>query len=125
MTATVALPLVHVSKSAAREVSGTVQRLDVLDAAFRAETVTCSHGSDITLAPFQVSGWFKKLAPPGVYMSRYEFSGKIEQGRGVQNFSRKVEAESLKHAREKIYATLGSEHSVPRSKIEIEEEEEE
>ncbi|MFB6292206.1 MAG: 50S ribosomal protein L18Ae [Candidatus Nanohaloarchaea archaeon] len=57
-------------------------------------------------------------------MPRYKFSGEIEQGRGTNPFEREVEAESLKHAREKIYSSLGSEHSVPRSKIEIEESEE-
>ncbi len=57
-------------------------------------------------------------------MPRYKFSGKIEQGRGSSPFEREVEASSLKHAKEKLYSSLGSEHSVPRSKIEIEESEE-
>lgn len=57
-------------------------------------------------------------------MAAYSFSGKIRQGRGNNPFEREVEAESLDHAREKLYSSLGSEHSVPRSKIEIEDEEE-
>jgi large subunit ribosomal protein LX len=58
-------------------------------------------------------------------MTEYEFSGKIKMGRETQPFTRTVEAESEKHAEDKVYAELGSKHSVPRSSIEIEEEEEE
>lgn len=57
-------------------------------------------------------------------MVEYEFSGKIKMGRETQPFTRSVEAESSKHAEDKIYAELGSEHSVPRGRIEIEEREE-
>ncbi|MFB6213838.1 MAG: 50S ribosomal protein L18Ae [Candidatus Nanohaloarchaea archaeon] len=57
-------------------------------------------------------------------MPAFKFSGSIEQGRGENPFEREVEAESLKHARDQLYAELGSEHSVTRSKITIEEEEE-
>lgn len=57
-------------------------------------------------------------------MPEFKFSGNIEQGRGENPFTREVEAESMEHARDKLYAELGSEHSVPRSKIEIEDEEE-
>ncbi len=57
-------------------------------------------------------------------MTEYRFSGKIRQGRGNNPFEREVAAESLEYAREKLYSSLGSEHSVPRSKIEIEDEEE-
>ncbi|MFB6145320.1 MAG: 50S ribosomal protein L18Ae [Candidatus Nanohaloarchaea archaeon] len=57
-------------------------------------------------------------------MSRFKFSGKIDTGRRTTPFEREVEAESLKHGEEKVYSQLGSEHSVDRSKIEIEESEE-
>ncbi|MFB6204655.1 MAG: 50S ribosomal protein L18Ae [Candidatus Nanohaloarchaea archaeon] len=54
-------------------------------------------------------------------MPTYRFSGKISLGRGVHGFERQLEAESLSHAEEKLFSELGSEHSVPRSKIEIDE----
>jgi len=57
-------------------------------------------------------------------MSTYKFSGRIEQGRSNNPFEREVEAESLDHARDVLKAELGSEHSVTRGKIEIENEEE-
>lgn len=57
-------------------------------------------------------------------MPTYRFSGKISLGRGENPFEREVEAESLKHARETLYSSLGGEHSVSRSKIQIEDEEE-
>jgi len=58
-------------------------------------------------------------------MTTYSFSGKVQLGREEQPFNREVEAESLKHAREKLFSSLGSEHSIPRGKISIEDEEEE
>lgn len=57
-------------------------------------------------------------------MTTYRFSGKIRLGRGVQGFEREIEAESLKHAEDNLYAELGSEHSIDRSKIEVEDSEE-
>lgn len=57
-------------------------------------------------------------------MTTYRFSGEIEQGRGENPFEREIEAESLEYARDKLYSQLGSEHSVTRGKITIEEEEE-
>ncbi len=57
-------------------------------------------------------------------MPTYNFSGKIEQGRSENPFEREVEAESLNHARDILKSELGSEHSVARSKITIEDEEE-
>lgn len=57
-------------------------------------------------------------------MAAYSFSGKITQGRGTQPFERTVEADSMKHARDRLYSELCSEHSVKRTKIEIEEESE-
>ncbi|MEF8880616.1 MAG: 50S ribosomal protein L18Ae [Candidatus Nanohaloarchaea archaeon] len=57
-------------------------------------------------------------------MSVYEFSGKVEMGRETQPFTHEVEAETKKHAKDIIYAELGSKHSVPRSSIELDESEE-
>lgn len=57
-------------------------------------------------------------------MPTYTFSGKITIGRSSPGFQREVEAESRKHAEEKLFSELGSEHSVPRSKIVVEEVEE-
>lgn len=39
-------------------------------------------------------------------------------------FERTVEAETEKHAEDKVYSQLGSEHSVTRGKIKIDESEE-
>lgn len=57
-------------------------------------------------------------------MTIYEFSGKIQLGREEQPFEKEVEAESEKHAKDKVYSELGSKHSVPRSSIQIDESEE-
>lgn len=57
-------------------------------------------------------------------MTEFEFSGTLDQGRTVTGFTRTVSANSLKHARETLYSQLGSEHSVTRGKITIEEENE-
>lgn len=57
-------------------------------------------------------------------MTSYEFSGRIEVGREKQPFTRQVEAETKKHAEDKLYAELGSEHELSRSRIEIKEVEE-
>ena len=57
-------------------------------------------------------------------MSNYTFTGKIVLGRETQPFEREVEAESLKKAEDVLYSQLCSEHSISRSKIEIEESEE-
>ena len=53
-------------------------------------------------------------------METYSFSGKIQMGMDKQKFNREVEASSEKHAEEKLYAELGSEHSVSRGQIELE-----
>lgn len=57
-------------------------------------------------------------------MSTFVFTGKVTQGKGTQGFEREIEAESEKHATEKLYSTLCSEHSIKRTKIEIENVEE-
>jgi len=54
----------------------------------------------------------------------YEFSGEVELGYDTQPFSREIDAESEKHARDKLYSQLGSEHSIGRDKINIDEEKE-
>jgi ribosomal protein L20A (L18A) len=56
-------------------------------------------------------------------MTTFEFSGEIQLGNHAQPFNREIEAESEKHAEDKLYSELGSEHSVSRSKIKLEEEE--
>lgn len=67
---------------------------------------------------------FKKLRPRAFNMTEYRFSGQLDTGRAETPFERTVEAESIKHAEEKVYSQLGSEHSVTRGKITIEESEE-
>jgi len=57
-------------------------------------------------------------------VTEYRFSGKLKQVRLETSFQRTVEAESWEHAREKLYSQLGSEHSVKRGKITIQNEEE-
>ncbi|WP_414838218.1 50S ribosomal protein L18Ae [Candidatus Nanosalina sp. VS9-1] len=57
-------------------------------------------------------------------MTEFEFTGTLDQGRSTTPFTRTIEGESLKHATEKLYSQLGSEHSVTRGKITIEETEE-
>ena len=57
-------------------------------------------------------------------MTTYRFSGKVQLGREEHAFEREVEAESINQAEDKVYAELGSEHSINRSKIEINESEE-
>ncbi len=56
-------------------------------------------------------------------MTEYTFSGKIELGRKTHPFERTVEANSEKQAKDTLYSQLGSEHSVPRGKITLDEEE--
>ena len=57
-------------------------------------------------------------------MTTFEFSGEIQLGNHKQPFHREIDAESEKHAKDKLYSELGSEHSVSRSRINVEEEEE-
>jgi len=57
-------------------------------------------------------------------MTTYSFSGKIQLGREEHPFEREIEAESMNQAEDNLYAELGSEHSVNRSKIELEDSEE-
>lgn len=57
-------------------------------------------------------------------MTEYNFSGEIQLGNHKQPFNREIKAESKKHAEDKLYSELGSEHSVSRSRITVEEGEE-
>lgn len=57
-------------------------------------------------------------------MTTYTFTGEITLGRGKHPFERDVEGESKKHAKEKLFSQLGSEHSIKKTKIKIETEEE-
>lgn len=57
-----------------------------------------------------------------LFMTEFEFSGRLDQGRTETGFNRTVEAESEKHAREKLYSQLCSEHSATRGKISIDED---
>ena len=67
---------------------------------------------------------FKKLRPLLLCMTTYRFSGKIDLGRDAPEFEREVDAESEKQAEDKLYSQLGSEHSLNRGKIIIDEVEE-
>lgn len=49
----------------------------------------------------------------------YTVTGSIEIGRGVQEFSREVEAESESHAEDLVYAQLTSEHGISRANVDI------
>ncbi|MCJ7479224.1 MAG: 50S ribosomal protein L18Ae [Candidatus Nanohaloarchaeota archaeon QJJ-7] len=51
----------------------------------------------------------------------YTMKGSIELGRGVQEFSREVEAESEEHARDLILSSLTSEHGISRANVSIDE----
>lgn len=57
-------------------------------------------------------------------MTTFKFSGRVELGFEEQPFTREVEAETEKHAEDKLYSQLTSEHSISRSKVEVEETEE-
>ncbi len=57
-------------------------------------------------------------------MTTYRFSGEIETGMSKRGFEKEIDAESEKHAEEVLYSQLGSEHSINRSKIQIEDQEE-
>ena len=61
-----------------------------------------------------------KIALLQLIMETYNFSGKIEMGKETQKFERQVEAESEKHAKEKVLSELGSEHSTSRGNITLE-----
>lgn len=52
-------------------------------------------------------------------MTTYRFSGEIDLGRDKPGFEREVQAESEKQAEDKLYSQLGSEHSLNRGKITI------
>lgn len=53
-------------------------------------------------------------------MTEYKATGKAKIGKQENPFEKTIEAENKKVAKETIYSTLGSEHSIPRTKITIE-----
>ncbi|MFB6200250.1 MAG: 50S ribosomal protein L18Ae [Candidatus Nanohaloarchaea archaeon] len=57
-------------------------------------------------------------------MTSYSLTGKIQLGKHTQKFQRTIEAETQKQAEDLLQAQLGSEHSINRSKIQIQETEE-
>jgi len=57
-------------------------------------------------------------------MTEFKFSGRVELGIEEQPFTREIEADSEKHAEDKLYSQLTSEHNISRSKVEIEDTEE-
>lgn len=54
-------------------------------------------------------------------MTNYKFIGEINLGRDKPEFEREITAESEKQAEDKLYSQLGSEHSLNRGKITINE----
>ncbi|MFB6180811.1 MAG: 50S ribosomal protein L18Ae [Candidatus Nanohalobium sp.] len=57
-------------------------------------------------------------------MPSYKLKGEVEQGLEKQPFEREIEAESEKHAKDKLYSQLTGEHSINRTKISLDEVEE-
>jgi large subunit ribosomal protein LX len=54
-------------------------------------------------------------------MSRYTVSGRYQARDGFQSFSKTIDAPNDAVARERVYATLGSEHGLKRPQIELDE----
>jgi len=79
---------------------------------------------NFTEAGIIVTNGFKKLRATLISMTTYRFSGEIDLGRDSPVFEREVNAESEKQAEDKLYSQLGSEHSLNREKITVEEMEE-
>jgi large subunit ribosomal protein LX len=52
---------------------------------------------------------------------RFVFRGYFEKGRRKIKFTKEIEDENEKLAREKLYSILGSNHKVKRVKIHVEE----
>jgi ribosomal protein L20A (L18A) len=67
---------------------------------------------------------FKNFADADCYMTIYKFSGKINLGIEEQPFSREIEADTEKHGKDKLYSQLTSEHNISRSKMTVDETEE-
>jgi len=67
---------------------------------------------------------FKKFRHSVFDMTKFRFSGVLDVGMDKTPFERTVEAESMDHGEDKVYSQLGSEHSVTRGKIDIQESEE-
>ncbi|MFB6161076.1 MAG: 50S ribosomal protein L18Ae [Haloferacaceae archaeon] len=54
-------------------------------------------------------------------MSRYTVSGRYQARDGYQSFTKTVDAPNDEVARERVYATLGSEHGLKRTQVELDE----
>lgn len=57
-------------------------------------------------------------------MTTFKFSGRIDLGIEEQPFTREIEAETEKYAKDQLYSQLTSEHSISRSKVEVQDTEE-
>ncbi|MBU0591244.1 50S ribosomal protein L18a [Candidatus Micrarchaeota archaeon] len=51
---------------------------------------------------------------------KFIVSGKITLGKGKRNFSKEVEAKTENHAKDLVYALMGSNNGTARNKIKIE-----
>jgi large subunit ribosomal protein LX len=54
-------------------------------------------------------------------MPQYVVSGRFQTRRGFQTFRKTVDAPNDEVARERIYATIGSQHGLKRTRIELSE----
>ena len=54
-------------------------------------------------------------------MSRYTVSGRYQARGGYQSFTKTIDAPNDAVARERVYATLGSEHGLKRTQIDLDE----
>ena len=52
-------------------------------------------------------------------MMNYRVDGTMRLGEETRKFAKVIEANSEKHAREKTYALLGSQHGIRRTEIDI------
>jgi len=50
---------------------------------------------------------------------KYEINGSMRIGRQRRKFSKKIEAESKKHATDLIYSVIGAQHGIRRTEIKI------
>lgn len=63
------------------------------------------------------------VAPTGAERElsmNYVVTGRFQAGRGENQFTREVDAESENHAEDLVLSSLTSEHSISRANIEVE-----
>lgn len=65
-------------------------------------------------------GRFFPLAHPPLDMSEFTVSGRYQARDGWQAFETTIEAPNEDVARERVYANLGSQHNLKRTRIDIE-----